>query len=300
MDGKDYLIIIGAAKCGTTSVATFAGSLPEAVLSHPKETLYFTGAKKMSWSGPAPDFAKKLPKNEESFRTAFAANPDARLRIEASTDNLWWPGAAENIKAFSQRSDVGKLRILALFRDPVERIVSEYEHTLKLGWQRCSLLDSLRAEEERKAARWHPLFYHITRSRYAAQLAHYRALFDRNDLLTVDFHSLQDSNFQERLYTFLGYDEIPEAQELGRANERYVPRNYTMHRVLHNKRMLKYIRKIVPQPVRSKARRAVTPKAAGRYRPSSEEIAFIRKSLSNDVAACFADPDIPTDRWSWT
>lgn len=299
MVSKDYLIILGAPKCGTTSLADFVGSLPNAVLSDPKETSYFTGFSEKKLTGSGGNLIKDYPRTVDVFLNTFGANPDARLRIEASTDNLWWPAAPQKIYEFSKKADVGKLKLLMITRDPVQRIVSEYEHTLRLGWQKGSLLSSLQAEERRMTGNWHPLFFHITRTRYAEQLMRYRALFDNSDILILDFHRLGEEQTLRDLCTFLGYDNLPIATELDRKNKRYVPSNHTMHKLLQNATLLKIMRALVPQSQRAVLRKLATPKASGRYVPNQEEIDFIRNALAEDVEACFKDADIPTDRWNW-
>ena len=145
------------------------------MLSAKKETLYFTDFANRTWSGPGADFVHNTPRCSAAFEAQFSADPEASLRIEASTDNLSCPVAAENIARFAERRDVKDIWISAILRDPVERIISEYEHTLRLGWQSGSLLHSLQCEKDRRSNGWHPLFWHIERTRYATQISRYLA-----------------------------------------------------------------------------------------------------------------------------
>lgn len=298
MDGKHYVMIVGAPKCGTTSLAAFAGTLPGAVVSGHKETLYFTSILDHPPGGPTPKFGQGLPRTEAEFRAQFDADPEAGLRVEASADNLSRPEASERILEFSQRADVASVKIVALLRDPVERIVSEYEHTLRMGWQTGSLMESLRQEDKRSEGRWHPLFLHLRRSRYAEQLGRYRSRFGAH-LKIMDFHTLRDPESLAAFCDFVGA-KMPQAEaELDHKNQRYVPKNRTIGKLLRSDTALKLSRAVVPSGLRPAIRKFVTPKNADRYTPSAKELDYIKSALREDIEACCKAPDIPTDHWTY-
>ncbi|NDR58661.1 hypothetical protein [Aliiruegeria sabulilitoris] len=297
MAKKDYLILIGAPKCGTTSMAAWLGSQPDMVLADQKETLYFTDFGNRSWSGPGSDFADQIPLGRDSFEAEFASNPDATLRVEASTDNLSCSVAADNIARFADREGVGEIWVVALVRDPVARIVSEYEHTLRLGWQSGNLLQSLQLEEKRIADEWHPLFRHVHRSRYATQLARYGELFgDR--LRVMSFDSIRDGNERIKLLRWLGRYNDGTNYELEHLNQREIYVRPNGKRYLDNGGFAEFARAFVPKSLRPIIRRAIIGQPVGRYQPSGQEIDFIRNSLSDEINACVERPDIPTDSWT--
>ena len=298
MTSRDYLIIAGVPKSGTTSIAEFLGQLPDVAVARTKETGYFTDFDTRSWVGPGIGFAQSLIHDDAAFEQEFSDKPDARLRVEASTDNLWCPGTAERIRAFSKREHVGAVRIAMIFRDPIKRIVSEYEHTLRLGWQTGSLLSSLQAEAKRLEQGWHPLFLHVTRSRYASQLKAYRSAFLAEQLLILDYHLLgTEKDWTNDLLDFIKIERPSEMPEVGRENQRYVSTKPLITKGLKSDLVHELGRTLVPQKYRSAIRAAITPKSQPRYQPSEEELAFIRDALADEIAACRADPSIPTDHW---
>ena len=296
---KNYLILVGAPKCGTTTIASWLGGLPDVVLTGNKETLYFTDFADRDWGGPDPTFAHWAATGPKEFEAEFAADPDASLRIEASTDNMCCPAAAENIARFADRADVGTVWVLALLRDPVDRIVSEFEHTLRLGWQRGSLMTSLHAEADRIAKGWPPLFWHVTRSRYAAQLARYRDLFGAR-LRIVDFHRIGDQDERASLLRWIGRGDDATEAPLEHQNQRVVLARPGAVGLLRNARLASLGRALVPKTLRPAVRRLVTGPPVERYRPSPEEIDFIVRALKGDIDACIAAPDIPTQHWDTT
>ncbi|MCA0849963.1 sulfotransferase [Salipiger thiooxidans] len=70
------LFILGAPKCGTTSMAAYLQQHPEVAVSEPKETRYY---------GPYADVASMTP---EAYCESMAHKPGARYRCDATPDYL--------------------------------------------------------------------------------------------------------------------------------------------------------------------------------------------------------------------
>ncbi|MEM6889080.1 MAG: hypothetical protein AAF636_13180 [Pseudomonadota bacterium] len=296
MSGKNYLIMLGAPKCGTTSLSAWIGEQPYAVLAKQKETLYFTDFSDRAWSGPRAEFVKRQPLSIEAFHAEFDDAPDAELRVEASTDNLSCLNAVENIARFVERDDVGKFWLVAILRDPVDRIVSEYEHTLRLGWQTGSLLKSLQLEKERAEKGYHPLFWHTDRSRYFKQIERYREMFG-DHLMILDFAKIRDAQERDKLLNWMGYSD--EAQNaLQHSNKRSVTARPATASALKNKRLRKLGRTFVPKNIRSNVRNLITGGEMERYKIRDSEIEFIRNVLDDDIQACIESYHIPTENWT--
>lgn len=296
LDAKDYLVVIGAPKCGTTSLATWLSRLPDAAMAKSKETLFFTDYPARQWSGPGAGFTANAAVSEADFRAEFDHAPDAGLRIEASTDNMSCPAACARIAAFAARDDVRSLKVVAVLRDPIDRIVSEFEHTLRLGWQKPDLMASLKAEPDRVAEGWHPLFHHVDRSRYATQLAPFKAAFGE-DLMIVDFHRISALDTLARLAAFAGRGDAELPAGLERQNARTVYARPRAETVLRNARAASAARAIVPRALRARVRAMLRGAPQSRYAPTPDERAFMTDLLRDDIERCRADPDIPTDHW---
>lgn len=298
MKSKDYIFIIGAPKCGTTSLADFLGSQPRATLARRKETMFFTDFANYSWSGPGAHFSKDIISDEALFDMEFSDSPDVQTRVEASTDHMWCPGTAERIQNFSRRPDVGRVRVIAILRDPVSRIVSEYEHTLRFGWESLSLMEALRLEERRKEKGWHPLFYHITRTRYFSQLSDFRKRFGE-DLLILDYSALSEPETLRRICEFSGLSVREEGLKLEQRNQRYVAPNPFLRKVMGEGLLTSVARSIVPKRLRGPVRQSLMPKSLDRYVPSKMEQKFIGRALADEIRACQEDPALPSQNWKF-
>jgi hypothetical protein len=137
------LIIIGAAKCGTTSLHHYLNAHPEATMSEPKELEFFVDDG--TWS-----------KGVDWYETHF--DPDARIRGESSTrytrdHNPAY--VAERIKGV-----IPDLKLIYIVRNPIDRIRSDYHQHQTVGVESRSLANALADPEN-------PYFL---ASRYGTQL----------------------------------------------------------------------------------------------------------------------------------
>jgi hypothetical protein len=106
---RPTFFIVGAAKCGTTSLSVYLGAHPEAWIPPEKELRYFDrdhAAHSLDW-----------------YRGYFAGAGDARAIGEATPTYMADRGAiARMAQAFPQA------RLIAMLRDPTDRAYSHYWH----------------------------------------------------------------------------------------------------------------------------------------------------------------------------
>lgn len=160
MTGPDQAFIVGAQRCGTTSVVTALGDHPGVVIAEPR------------WPEPkfflAPDAAARRSEYLSRFYGDDAT--DAALRCEKSASYLDSDVAAGQIRAAFPDA-----HIIVVLRDPVERALSHYGYSRAHGVEELPLLDALTPEAERRpwdtAAISASPFEYLQRGRYIDQLA---------------------------------------------------------------------------------------------------------------------------------
>lgn len=294
---KNYLFLIGAPKCGTTSLAATLSRHPQIDMPLHKETLLFTDFAERTWTGPGVARFQALTSDFDAELAGMYPDTDAPWRIEASTDNLSCPVSARRIAEFAKRDDVGEIRVVAILRDPVLRAVSEYQHTVRDGLETKSLRKSLLLEQDRLAQGMNPLFGHVFRSRYASQLARYFDLFG-DDLLILDYHRLnQGRAVVYQVTEAMGLAPV-EIEEVPARNRSFVYRSPVLARLQANETVLQVLRMLVPKGLRSGIRSLVARLNRTRYRPGKSDLDMLRSALQDDIAACVADPRIPTRNWT--
>lgn len=262
-----------------------------------KEPCYFTDFGKREWAGPFANAFASVPRAHSEYDALFDDGPGTRWRLDASTDYMWCPGAAQRIARFAAREDVADIRIIAVLRDPVARVVSEYQHTLRAGMESLDLTSAMAAEADRIAAGWHPLFYHRHRSLYAEHLPPWFDLFgDR--ILVLDHHQLWSGKDEiRRVASFLDLDDLSPAQVL-HMNKGHVPRSRLLSNLLHSPKVKAVARRLVPQGLRRAAWTGMDRRNRTSVVVTERERAIVRQQLADAIADCVADPRLPTDHWT--
>lgn len=176
-------IIIGAQKCGTTSLHYYFGLHPQIAMAPEKELNFFYAEK--NWS-----------RGVDWYRSRF--DPAAPLVGETSPNYTANPRFA----SVPHMAEVlpPDTKFIYVVRDPIERILSQYVHYYARGLEHGSLDHALRQGEYRDDF--------LQRSRYYHQLSHYTAHFPRGQIHLITHRDLLCRR-QETLasaFSFVGAD----------------------------------------------------------------------------------------------
>lgn len=286
--------IIGTAKAGTSSLAEWLDAHPDFRRGYHKETRAFCDFASRSWSGPGIEgFVTDRVQTPDELGANYEGLEPHQWAIDGSTDYLWYPGAAERLAAYAEDHP---LKLVCLVRDPISRAVSEYNHTLRAGLEGLSFGAALEAEPRRFDEGWQPLFYHRRRSTVSADIARFRDMFGAN-LLILDYADLADPQAViDRVCAFVG---VPSCayQPQERNNQSFLPRNALARHVLENRAIRGAARALVPDQLRQGVRRALYTNARNLETVTEAEKGKLRDLLRDEIDACLADPDIPTENW---
>ncbi|SLN68114.1 Sulfotransferase domain protein [Roseovarius litorisediminis] len=291
---NNFFILAGAPKCGTTAIANWMKDWPGFHLhSKGKEPRFFTDFHDTSWTGPGADrFLQSAISNETEYLEGFAGEA-GDWAIDASTDYLWCDASPELIKSWAQRFHV---KIACILRDPVDRVISEYQHTLRDHLQSDGLRRSIDLENSRYQDHWQPLFYHLRRSRYFAKIEKYRQVFG-DDFMVLGYHELQDPKaLSENIARFLGCSILP-TTPISRKNASHSYRMSGVAKFMRDPEARRMARFFVPKPFRAQMRNAVASVNQKQFIASLEDRAYIYQALEKDILACRAAEHIPTDGW---
>jgi Sulfotransferase domain len=154
------LVVIGAQKCGTTSLHYYLDQHPEISMARAKEVNFFvargTWAKGVDW-----------------YAAQF--DPSAPVRGESSPAYTNYP-VHEGVPA-RMHSLVPNAKLVFLVRDPIERIVSQYIHDYSAGKE-----DGPIEEVLADGISAHP---YVMRSKYFFQLEQYLPYFSPEQILVL-------------------------------------------------------------------------------------------------------------------
>lgn len=289
---RKFAFLIGAPKCGTTSLANWMDLHSEISLSSKKEPGFFrTGPRQRVRNGHTPKDYVQQPADSpmhhpDAYLASFEGARDSDWLLDASTDYLADAGAAKAIKALADNNDV---RLICMLRDPVKRAFSEYSHTIRDDLEPLSFRRSLKAEAERMEQHYQPLFFHAHRSRYFQHISLYRKLFGADSVLLLDISDLDDPDaVNQKISAHL--DLKPE--DLGPIRTLNASGNEAVRERLGRKRLLL-------RQAKTWARRVLKGNKveAATDRLNDEDRDYVYGLLRDDIEACLKDPHIPTQNW---
>jgi hypothetical protein len=176
------LIVIGAQKCGTTSLHYYLNLHPQISMSRPKELNFFIADRPWGrWEWGTEWY-------ERQFRR------DADIRGEASPNYTSYPlipGVPERIA-----SVVPDAKLIYVVADPIERIVSHYVHRYAAGKENRPIHEALRADDDA----------YLCRSTYYAQLERFLPHFPKSNILITTRRELLEQRAETlaAIFKFLG------------------------------------------------------------------------------------------------
>jgi hypothetical protein len=234
----DFLIV-GAMKCGTSTLAAQLGAQPGLFMTTPKEPNFFSDddvyARGMAW-----------------YEALFDAAPASALKGEASTHYTKRPTHPDTLARLTAALPSAP-RIVYLIRDPVERTLSHYLHERTMGEIATDIESAFDSHPEM-----------VAYSCYGQQIAPYVQAFgaERIHVTSLERMERQPQDVLDEVCAFLGHAGAPVWQE-ERARV-----NASAERI----RLLPMHKLLVDNPVATALRRALVPQALRQRIKQSRQI----------------------------
>ena len=242
-------LIIGAAKSGTTSLYSYLNQHPQIYMSSVKEPRFFAlEGKEINYQGPAKVINQKTINTLEEYESLFDGVQNETAIGEASTLYLYHPKAVKKIKQY-----IPQVKLIAILRDPVKRAFSSYQHLLRDGYETLSFAAALKAEKERIADNYPPLWHYQQRGFYYQQLSQYFAEFPAEQIKVYLYEDLiQNSHLMlEDMFGFLGVEPKFQPDKTQKMNASGSPKNKILHKLITKDNWLKSaVKGIIPQDLR--------------------------------------------------
>lgn len=223
MNTVPNFLIVGAAKCGTSSFASYLSQHPEVFMTNPKEPRFITSQfTSFPIEGPkANELESWYAKTYEDYIKLFQNVKKEKAIGEASVDNLFfYKQAIPLIKQY-----FGEPKIIILLRDPVKRAFSAYSHLVRDERESLSFEEALEKQDERRNKNWEFLYSYIDGSRYYEQVKAYLDNFqDVLIIKTEDLHKNPHEVFKTT-FSFLDINPNFEVNQTIRYNESGMPKS---------------------------------------------------------------------------
>lgn len=204
---RPNFFIVGAPKCGTTSLYRYLESHPQVYMSIPKEVNYFS---KSALEKQGLYYSDYKVQNEKEYLSLFKEATEIHQAVgEASVSYLFYPEVARCIYAFNANS-----KIVIVLRNPVDRAWSHYLMDKRLGLVRKSFMQIFSSNEEEDRLNFQQYFL---LGNYSSQLEVYFNIFGKENIKVFFTEDLKNNRnaLKEELMLFLGISDfyIQEASE---------------------------------------------------------------------------------------
>ncbi len=191
------IYLVGAPKCGTTSLHYHLGQHPSIFAPKCKEPHYHTVIK-TGW--PSWDV-----RSQEQYFTLYKEAQCNQLLLDASAWNLY----AESSAKFIYETSPNAYIIMSL-RQPVQRAYSHFMHMVQRGWEKYYLFEEAIAQEEQRIEKgffWD--VHYLSAGYYASQVQRYLSIFPRQRIKILIFEEWiqnPEDTIQE-IFRFLNIDK---------------------------------------------------------------------------------------------
>ncbi len=226
-------VIIGAMKCGTSTLHAQIAAQPQFFMSEPKEPNFFSND-------------EIYAKGEDWYRSLFAAAPAGAIKGESSTHYTKLPTYPKTVERLAAL--IPHAKFIYVTRDPIERLVSHYIHEWTQGVIACGIDEAIEKHPEL-----------IAYSRFGYQLRPFIERFGRDRILHIEFERMtaEPDATLKRIAAFLGaagevrWRDDLEAQNVSAARIRTFPLKSL---IVDNPFATALRRTLVPQALRDRVK----------------------------------------------
>lgn len=263
---NNFTLIIGAMKCGTTSLFSYLCQHPEIASPIFKEPNFFSYDER--WN------------NGWKWYLSRWDNWDCnqhKIALEASinyTKIHAYPEVISRIKSMENRAS---FKFIYVVRDPLDRIESHYTHAQAASWGNSIKKLEYGIDPEL-----------IETSKYAKQISKYFQAFPKSDILIINFNDLKSTpdRILKQICVFL---EVDPNFKFSNLNEVYNPSESHMidvklWRLLRPIKALRKISMIVSPEHKQKVRSLIGgKKLVGKFKLSEKHRNFVLSELQDDI-----------------
>ena len=179
-------VIIGAMKCGTTSLHHYLAEHPEVCMPSIKETNFFV--EQLNYGRGLAWYQSLFSREAKACGEASPAYSSTRI----------YAGIPERMHALLPQA-----RLIYMVRDPIDRMVSQYKHAFACGLEHRTLNATLEAELDERGQR-----RYLKTSQYYQNLLPYLDRYPLERILVLpaeDLHQERQTTLR-RVFEFIGVD----------------------------------------------------------------------------------------------
>ncbi|SHO81450.1 Sulfotransferase [hydrothermal vent metagenome] len=201
---KPNFLIVGVARCGTTSIYHYLNQHPQVAMAKKKEPKYFSS---INISFPHNGVGDKsvdsvVIRDRDEYFNLFKKFDKFRAIGEASSDYLYFhKEVIESIK-----EELGDVKIIISIRNPIDRAYSAYNNLLRDGREKLSFRDGLDREESRIEDNWDWMWAYKKGGLYSNAIKDFQDNFSNVKIVLFDELNNNSNGIMSDIFDFLEVD----------------------------------------------------------------------------------------------
>ena len=178
--------VLGAQKCGTSTIHNWLAQNPNLCLPEQKESHYFSNEL---------NYKKGLKWYDGWFK-----GESNKIRVEVDPSYLFIKETASRMRETINSN----IAFIIIIRDPILRAYSHYRMSVQRGLESLNFIDAITREKNRLEVDYDNISLlnhsYITRGKYNEQIKHYRTIFPDSKILFLKFNDLFTSKSRLIMY----------------------------------------------------------------------------------------------------
>jgi hypothetical protein len=269
-------LIVGAAKCGTSSLHKYLEQHPDIFMSEVKEPRFITSqVNSFPLNGPLDHKVEAwYVKKFEDYAKLFERSDNFKAVGESSADTLYfYNGSIPVIKRY-----LGDPKIIIMLRNPVKRAFSAYQHLVRDRREELSFEEGLRKEAYRIKNNWELIYHYTAASLYYDSVKAFMENFSSVKIVLSEDQEKRPQETLREIFRFL--DVYPDCEiDTGvKYNMSGKPKWQWMHQFLFEGNM---VRKLA-QPI---IRKLLSPETRLRISQKIQEKNLVRMTIKPETKA---------------
>lgn len=274
----DFLIV-GAPKCGTTSMYHYLDEFDDIFMSIPKEPKFITSQfLDLSFKGKGDCRKGKFIKDYDSYTKLFEIVTN-QIAGEASADTLYY--YKESIPKIKEI--IGDPKILIFLRNPINRAFSAYMHLRRdLRETVPTFKEAISLENKRIEENYIFLWHYLNVGKYYEQVNAYLNEFSDVKIILFDDLKREPKKIIQEVRSFLGLEKkdfdfkVEKFNQSGSLKHPWLKKIYTKNNFL-----MKFISKLIPSNFKGKVRDRVF--ALEKATLKKEDKEFLQEYFKDDI-----------------
>ena len=180
---KPNLLIIGAAKAGSTSLYYYLNQHFNINFSKLKEPKYFTYSfLNLSHAGPGDNSVDKYAIRDKNKYYDLFSNFNSKYTAEASPDYLYYSDRV----AKKIYNELGDIPLIIILRNPILRAFSAYSYLKRDNREKYSFKEALDLESKRISMNYDFIWHYKSVGNYSSQIKYFSELFSNIHFILFD------------------------------------------------------------------------------------------------------------------